>query len=192
MWLHAAVVAMAALVWGVEVAAQSDPWYGRSANQKDFVPAVMPWNSLALDLPKKDWQMVPGRGGILFVAAEKTRNNRPGGAIVLEQRKLALPLADEDINQELAGLEANETLTADPASTAVSHEVKEIDGRKFILVIYTRPGFAGTDTVVQYSFWFGDVKFRVIGVAPTAQLARYQPIFAHVAATFRDNGLARP
>lgn len=185
------VALMIGLLGGVDVLAQGEPWYGRSPRPKDFVAAVMPWNSLALELPK-DWQMVPGRGGILFVAAETTRNKRPGGAIVLEQRKLAFPLSNDDIDDELAELEANETLTADPASSAVSHEVKDIDGRKFILVIHTRPGFAGTDTVVQYSFVFGDLKFRVIGIAPTAQIDRYRPIFAHVAASFRDAGLVRP
>lgn len=148
----------------------------------------MPWNSLALELPK-EWQLVPGRGGILFVASQKTKNNRPGGAIVLEQQKLAFAMANDDIDAEFVENEANETLAADPASTPVSHNALDFDGRRIVLVVYKRPGFTGTDTVVQYTYIFGDVRFRLTGIAPTTTFALYQPIFAHVAATFRDNGL---
>lgn len=182
---------VAVLLCSITAIAQGDQWYGRSLRPKDFVPAVMPWNTLALELPK-DWQLVPGRGAILFTVTEKTKTNRPGGAIIIEQKKLPFALSPEQVNAELADLEAKDVASSDPVSTPVGHELMERDGRRIVFVRYTRPGFAGQDTVVTYNFVHGDVMFRVVGVAPTAQLSRYQPIFAHVAATFRDTGLLTP
>jgi hypothetical protein len=40
--------------------------------------------------------------------------------------------------------------------------------------------------VIQYSVPSGNVMYRLVCIAPTAQLAqRYQAIFAHVAASFK-------
>jgi hypothetical protein len=174
--------------------AQGDPWYRRSTRPKDFVPAKMPWNTIAMELPK-DWQVIPGRRSVLFTISEKTRTGVPGGAIVFEQKSLLFPRAAEDVNAELAALEAAEAQEQDPAGTDFTHALKEIDGTRFLFVTYTRPGSvagAGADSVVQYGFVRGAVIFRIIGIAPATQIARYQPIFAHVAATFRDTGLASP
>jgi hypothetical protein len=56
---------------------------------------------------------------------------------------------------------------------------------QFIVTRYTRPGLSGTDDhVVQYSFPIATTMYRLICIAPAAEVEKYKPLFAHVAASF--------
>ncbi|HZA33491.1 MAG TPA: hypothetical protein VE505_01120 [Vicinamibacterales bacterium] len=56
---------------------------------------------------------------------------------------------------------------------------------QFIVTRYTRPGLSGTDDhVVQYSFPITTTMYRLICIAPAAEVEKYKPLFAHVAASF--------
>ena len=141
--------------------------------------------NLRTGLPK-DWQWAPGYGGILLTAVEKTRNNQPAASIVIEQMRLVVPLTAPEIDAGLAELEANATKIRDPAGQDFQQQVKEVNGTRFVFVTYTRPGLNGRDSVVQYAVPSGNVMYRLVCIAPTAQLAqRYQAICAHVAASFK-------
>ena len=65
--------------------------------------------------------------------------------------------------------------------------MKEVNGQRFILIQYSRPGLNGADRVVQYEFPDGLIMYRLIGVAPAAQFSKYQPTFAHVASSLKIN-----
>lgn len=163
----------------------SDPWFRRSARPKDFAVARLPWNTFSVELPK-DWQVAPGYRGILLSSVENTRNNQPTSSIVIEQMKLEAPLTSEDIDGELAKLEADQARLNDPSGQDFQHHVKEVAGTRFVFVTYSRRGLNGMDSVVQYAIPNGNVLYRLVCIAPTAQLAqRYQAIFAHVAASFK-------
>jgi hypothetical protein len=179
-----AVVPLLVLLSLAATQAQSDPWYQLSARPRDFV-ATRPWNTFTIDLPK-EWQLAPGYGPILLSAVEKTRSNQPAASIVIEHRSLAEPLTAQDVDAGLAGLEANDAKGRDPAGQDFKQEVKEVNGVRFVFLTYSRRGLSGMDTVIQYSVPSGSVMYRLVCIAPTAQLAqRYQAIFAHVAASFK-------
>ena len=64
--------------------------------------------------------------------------------------------------------------------------MKEVNGRRFVFIRYFRPGLAGTDAVVQYAIPNGNVMYRLICIAPSAQLTtKYQATFAHVAQSLK-------
>jgi hypothetical protein len=186
-----------ALLVGLSIAdthAQSqtapDAWFRPSTKPKDFSVAKLPWNSFSIELPK-DWQMVPGYGGILLTAVEKTRNNQAIAAIALEQMLLVEPLAANDIDAVLAGLEEAAARQRDPAGKDFAQQVKEADGRRFVFIQYSRPGLNGLDRVVQYAIPSGRVMYRLICIAPDALLTtKYQAMFAHVARSFKPSGAA--
>lgn len=181
---HTAVVPLLVLLGLSAAQAQSDPWYRLSARPRDFV-AARPWNTFTIELPK-DWQLAPGYGPILLSAVEKTRGNQPAASIVIEHRSLAVPLTAQDVDEGLAGLEAHDAKVRDPAAQDFKQEVKEVNGVRFVFLTYSRRGLSGMDTVIQYSVPSGNVMYRLVCIAPTAQLAqRYQAIFAHVAASFK-------
>ena len=164
-----------------------DAWFRRSPKPNDFSAAKLPWNSFSLELPK-NWQLVPGYGGILLTAVEKTRNNQATAAIALEQMLLVEPLAVNEIDAVLAGLETAAARQRDPAGQDFDQQVKEANGRRFVLIQYSRPGLNGMDRVVQYAIPSGRVMYRLICIAPAAQLTeKYQAMFAHVAQSFKPS-----
>lgn len=165
--------------------AQSDPWFRRSANPKDFAVARLPWNTFSIELPK-DWQVAPGYGGILLLAVERTKNNQSAASVVIEQMRLTVPLTAHDVDDGLAELEANQARVRDPAGQDFQQHVKDVNGQRFVFLTYSRRGLNGMDSVVQYAMPNGNVMYRLVCIAPTAQLAqRYQATFAHVAASFK-------
>lgn len=183
-------IAIACLVFAsvVSAAAQSDPWLKLSPKPKDFVAARLPWSTFTIDLPK-NWLVAPGFGGTLLNVFERGKPNQTAGAIVLEQSRLAVPLTANEIDAGLAELESDLARRRDPGGANFAQQVKEVDGRRFILVTYTRPGLNGTDSVVVYVFPNGGVMYRLICISPgTETLPKYQAVFAHVAASFRIAG----
>jgi hypothetical protein len=167
--------------------AAPDAWFRQSTKPKDFAVAKLPWNTFSIELPK-NWQLVPGYAGILLTAVEKTKNNQPTAAIVLEQMRLVEPLAANDIDDVIAGLEATDARQRDPSGQNFEQQVKEADGQRFVLIQYSRPGLYGEDRVVRYAIPSGRIMYRLICIAPAAQLAaKYQATFAHVAASFKPS-----
>jgi len=165
----------------------ADVWFRRSTKPDDFSAAKLPWNTFSIELPK-NWQLVPGYGGILLTAVEKTRNNQATAAIALEQMLLVEPLAVNDIDAVLAGLETAAARQRDPAGQDFDQQVKEADGRRIVFIQYSRPGLNGLDRVVLYAIPSGRVMYRLICIAPAAQLTTtYQATFAHVARSFKPS-----
>jgi hypothetical protein len=169
---------------GSATSAANDPWLRLSTRPKDFVPAKLPWRLFTVDVPK-GWTFAPGYRELIFSVNDKPKDNLSPASIVLEQMRLAVPLTAAEINDTLAGLEANAARTRDPGGQSFEQQIKTVSGRRLIFVTYTRPGFNGPDRVVLYAFPNGTVMYRLVCIAPAAVLAaRYQGIFAHVAASF--------
>jgi hypothetical protein len=158
-----------------------DPWYGRSPRPRDFEAPKTPLGNFAIELPK-NWQIVPGYAQIILTAAEKTRSDQVGAAIVLEHVQLRSPLP---VTPAVADVELTTIREREPGGQDFSQQIKQGDGRPFIFIQYTRRGHAGPDRVVQYSILAGSVMYRLICVVSAAQFAKYQSIFAHVAASFK-------
>lgn len=158
-----------------------DAWYGRSTKPKDFEAPKRPLGNFVIELPK-NWQVVPGYGNILMTAAEKTKGNQTAAAIVLEHLQLRSALA---ATGPVAEVELTSVREREPGGQNFSQQIKEVDGRQFIFIQYTRPGHTGPDRVVQYSIFAGSVLYRLICIVSDSQLAKYQSTFAHVAASFK-------
>jgi hypothetical protein len=164
--------------------AAPDPWYGRNPKSRDIENPKGPLRKVSIEFPRT-WQIVPGYGEILVAVAEKTRNNQPAAAIVLEQSQLQAAINPNDITDELAQAEVGVMRARLPGVKTFEHQLKQADGFRFIFIQYSKPGMSGTDRVVQYSIPAGTVMYRLICIAPEAQLTKYQSLFAHVAASFK-------
>jgi hypothetical protein len=150
----------------------------------------MPWNTFTIELPK-DWQLVPGHGGILLTAAEKTRKDQPAAVIMLEQMRLQDSVLPKDLSANTLSFEADVTKERDPSGQNFQQEIKQAtDGRRYMFLQYTRPGLYGPDRVTQYSIPAGLILFRVICIAPQAQIDKYKPMCAHVAESFKTTSAA--
>ena len=72
------------------------------------------------------------------------------------------------------------TAPADPPG-----RVLEGDGRRLVIVEFDRTGLKGPERVRQYSFPQSANLYRIVCSAPKNDFAKYEVIFAHVAASFR-------
>lgn len=163
----------------------ADPWFGPSPRPRDFRPAALPWNTFSVDFPN-GWELVRGYGIILVTATERMRGNVPGAAIVLEHNSLVEPLGPQEIDANLAKFELEDVIKVrEPGGQNFRSEAKQVNNRRFVLIQYERPGISGTDRVSVYVMPFGRVMYRLICITPEKELTRYQPICAHVAASFK-------
>ena len=164
--------------------AAADPWYGRIPKTKDFEARLFP-GALTLEVPK-DWQIVPGHAGTMFAAVEKGRKGQPPAAIVLEVTRLPAAF-DPKIASFVATAELADVRESEPDGSAFAQQVKTApDVGPYIFIEYNRPGLVGGDDhVVQYSMFSGRVRYRLICIAPAANLEKYRPTFAHIAASVK-------
>lgn len=161
----------------------TDPWYGRMPKPKDFDPPKVFANTFSIELPK-DWQLVPGHTGTIFLVAEKTKRFQAGAAITLEYMRLQAPF-DPALLKALGPIELDDVRRRELAGQTFTMESKMVDGRALIVIQYDRPGLSNApDHVVQYSFPIGQTMYRLICIAPTSDVEKYRPIFAHAAASF--------
>ena len=109
-------------------------------------------------------------------------------SIVIEMTKLHQPLANEDITDLFSQLEIDSVKARHPLATDVQAKLVEAGGRRLAILTYGRNGMEGPERVRQYSIPYGADLYRVTCFAAAAQFARYEPVFAHVAATFAVTG----
>ena len=161
----------------------SDPWFGRIAKPKDMDPPKTFANTFSIELPK-DWQLVSGHTNTVFLVAEKTKRFLPAAAIVLEYAQLQAAV-DPSLLPAVGQLELADIQKRELSGSRFAQQVKSADGRQVIVIQYDRPGLSGaTDHVVQYSFPVGTTMYHLICIAPTDQIEKYRPLFAHAAASF--------
>jgi hypothetical protein len=124
--------------------------------------------------------MVPGATSPIVSLMQRKRE----ATIVVEQTKLHQPLALDDITDLFGQLEADSIKERQPLASDVQSKLVEAGGRRFVIVNYGRQGVAGAERVRQYSIPAGGDLFRLTCVAAASQFPRYEPVFAHVAASF--------
>lgn len=158
-----------------------DPWFGRQARPKDFSGPMKFAGTFSIELPK-DWQLAPGHTGTIISSVEKKKNTT-GGYITLEYWALQGPF-DPALASAASQVELNEVQKRELSGKGFTSEVKKGNFGPVIVVQYNRPGLKGDDHVVQYSIPVGSTMYRLICIAPLADLDKYRPMFAHVAASF--------
>jgi hypothetical protein len=178
----------------VAASAQSDPWFGKTTKVAfkpcglavkgvsgfSFECPAKDWTSRLLpDTPKTDWRSLPG-GVVLLVLT----HNKSETVVRLEQSALRRALAPEDVTEELANIEVDVIREQQPRAEEFQRRVVAVEGRRVVVVQYRRFGLKALENVRQYSYFVGSVLYRVVCVAPPAQFAQHEPIFAHVAASF--------
>lgn len=163
-----------------------DAWYGRlGAKSKDFDAPKTFSGAFQIELPK-DWQMVPGHTGTVFLVAEKKKGG-PGAAIVLEYMSLQATISPSVLPalgaQLLKDVQAREL-----GGSNFTQQVITKTDRSLILIQYDRPNLTGgKDHVVQYSIPVGTTMYHLICIAPKVDIEKYRSTFAYTAASFTAN-----
>jgi hypothetical protein len=169
------------LVAGLLLSAGLAPQFAWSAvSSKDFQLFRDPAGRFSLEFPK-DWQVNAGVGDVLVTFSQKKNE----AALVVERFHLNLAPTAEKIDELFAQIEEDTLKERQPQAIAVSHRIADGNGRRFIVIDYTRPGLTRPlERARQYSLPIGQDLYRLICSAAAAQFAKYDPLFAHVNDSF--------
>jgi len=187
----AAVGALVLTMAGATVSAQevTGPAPGEFGSAPKLEVQQFDNRQIHFEYPKKDWEIVPrpttavipGATAPIVSVVQRKRE----AAVVVEQTKLHQPLALDDITDLLSQLEADSIRERQPQATDVRAKLVDVGGgRRLVIVTYGRQGVGGAERVRQYSIPAGADLFRLTCVATVGQFARYEAVFAHVAASF--------
>lgn len=138
-----------------------------------------------LEYPEKDWKRVPSVGQSLVGFA---RNDGP--TLYVDH----VGLVTEFTQAELAGLPALELSTLkdqQPKATGFKTEGLPSKAGHGVLIRYSREG-VGPETVIQFSIAVGLELFRINGVIPDKQVAKYEPIVMYMIQSFKAPASGSP
>lgn len=172
---------MAALGVGTPLAAQPDPWFAKAApNVLKVRPYADPSKRFTIDYPAKDWTPYPG--GVLSLV---TFHQKKGQASVVVERQTLPSFAEQRfVNDTFIGLRAEEVRSADPQSSAIEQRTIESGEFKIAVLVYSRPGATGPESLRTYHMLRGRHLYRIVCRAVQGQLPAFDAIFAHMAASF--------
>jgi len=156
----------------------ADPWYGRAAKLQ-FQP-VKSADGFQVEWPKKDWMLMPAAGSLSLVVVSK----KGDALVVVERTALNQPLEPADITDLFAQLESDAIKERQPSAAELQSKVIDSGEQRLVAVQYSRPGMTGPERVRQYSLPVGKQLFRLTCVSAAGRFAAYEPVFAHMAATF--------
>ena len=156
-----------------------DIWIAK-APKGNFQPLKDPNGLFTMEIPRRDWSIVPGAG----VVVASVVNKKGDAAIVVEQAALKQALAPDDITDLFADLERELIVERQPKAADFQTRVLEDGGRKLVAVQFVRPGMTGMERVRQFSIPAGRRLYRVSCVASLGSYAANEIWFAHAVATF--------
>jgi hypothetical protein len=136
-----------------------------------------PGGRFELQYPEKDWKRLPAGGSSLAVFA---RNDGP--TLFVDHIKLV----DALTAPEIAGMPAVELSTLkeqQPKAKDFKSDMLDSKAGRGVLIRYSRDN-NGPETVVQYSIAVGLELFRINGVIPDKQLAKYEPVVMYMIQSF--------
>jgi hypothetical protein len=176
---YAGAAGLGALLIGqTSAAAQSDPWLTKS-QKLQMRPLHDTLGRVRLDYPHKDWLVTPGGGDALLTLTEK----RAEAAVFLEAVRMTSPLAPEEITDLFAKIEVETIQERDPRAASFTSRLLDVDGRRIVVIEYSRQGLLGPERVRQYSYPAGTALYRLICSASVAKQPKYASIFSHMAAS---------
>ncbi len=156
----------------------TDPWFAKTTRTQ-FQVVKLSDAGFQVEWPKKDWLLLPSAGPFALVLATK----KGDAMVAVERTSLRQPLQPSDITDLFAQLESD-TIKEREKPVDLQARVIEAGDRRLAAVQYQRSGPQGTERVRQYSVPAGKRLYRLICVSSASQFLTYDPVFAHMAATF--------
>ena len=173
-----AVLAIAAGAW--PAAAQApDPALAKSPALKT-VPLKIPSHGVTMDMPARDWSTVPGG----LVALVTLLQKKAEASLTLEYELKPLATEPDMIDETFVEVSTVFVTSQSPGATGITARVVKAASQPIVVMDFTRPGLVGTERVRQYVIPMQRHLYRLVCRAGAAEFAKYEPVFAHVAASF--------
>jgi hypothetical protein len=158
-----------------------DPWLRKATPQVlKTRPYDDPGKRFTIEYPAKDWQPYPG--GVESLVAFHQKKGL--ASVIIERRTLPGVMEQRFVTDPFISLRADEIRGADPASSPVEQRVITDGEFRIAVLVYSRPGVQGSDSMRVYHMLRGRHIYRVICRAAQGQIGAFEAVFAHMAATF--------
>jgi hypothetical protein len=172
---------VAVLGFGAAAGAQPDPWFAKAAPAAlKMRPYQDPSKRFTIDYPQKDWTPYPGGVQSLVVFHQK----KGLASVIIERQTLPSVAEQRFVNDTFIGLRAEEVRSADPQSSAIEQRTITDGEFKIAVLVYSRPGAAGPESLRTYHMLRGRHLYRIVCRAVQGQMPAFEPTFAHMAASF--------
>ncbi len=157
----------------------TDAWLTKTTKVQ-FQTVKPPDAGVQIDVPKKDWMVLPSGGAMILTLA-----TRKGDAVVaVEKSTLRQALEADDITDLFAQIETDAIKERQPKAADFQSKVIDAGDRRLVAVQYVRPGVLGTEKVRQYSMPMGKQLYRITCISAAGQFAGLDTVFSHMAASF--------
>src|SRR5262249_1881689 len=114
-----------------------------------------------------------------------------GGTLVVEQSRLTESLTPAEV-EALPDIEVERLKQQQPKAKDFVGKILEGKGGRGSMVQYSRVGLGGKlERVLVYSLPVGRDLYRLVGIVPDAQLAKYEGVVRHMIVSFKP-GSAPP
>jgi len=147
-------------------------------------PASTP--KFSIDLPEKDWRLLPGGVQVLGCVAHKD----DAAVLLVEHELLQIALTSDEIDGNFADLELAELKERASTGSAFAGQIAQVGRRRMVMVDYERRGSGGGEHVRVYVVLQGRHLYRLVCVAPSAQFTRFAPVFQAMCGSFTTLGTA--
>ena len=176
-----ALAGVAACLWigvlSAGVAAGQFKWLVGGDKNVKYKTFKDPAARFELEYPAKDWKLLPSGGSSLAVFA---RNDGP--TLFINYVKMVDRLTAGEIDA-MPDIEVSRLKEQQPKANAFKSEMLDSKAGRGVLIRYARGG-GEPETAVQYSIPVGLDLYRLNGVIPDKQLAKYKPIVMHMIQSF--------
>jgi len=176
--LFPALAAVLLCTCSTELSAKQFKWMVGGDKNIKYLPFRDPAGLFELEYPEKDWKRLPSVGQSLVGFS---RNDGP--TLFVDHVRLT----EGFTAAEIAGLPTVELATlkdAQPKAKDFTSEMLYSKAGRGVLIKYSREG-AVPETVIQFSIVVGLELFRINGVIPDKQVAKYEPIVMYMIQSFK-------
>jgi hypothetical protein len=156
-----------------------DPWLAKTTKVQ-FQMVKAPDAPVQIDVPKKDWIVLPSAGAMVLTLA----THKGDAVVVIEKSALRQALEADDITDLFAQIETDAIKERQPKAAEFQSKVLDSGVRRLVAVQYVRPGVLGTEKIRQYSIPIGKQLYRITCISAVGQFASLDPVFSDMAASF--------
>jgi hypothetical protein len=156
-----------------------DPWLVKSDTLKVRVYSD-PGKRFIIEYPAKDWTAYPG--GISSLVSFHQKKGL--ASVIVELETLDVVAEQRFVNDLFLSLRAEDIHKAEPQASAIEQRVIDAGEFRIAVLVYSRPGVAGQDSLRVYHMLRGRILYRIVCRAAQGQMPAFDAIFAHFAASF--------
>jgi hypothetical protein len=159
------------------------------AQRPNYLLFTDPQKRYSVEFPKDwQWMMVSGSGEPLVTFVQP----RKEAAVVVERYRMRVSLGRDQITDTFEKIETDLLKENQPRASDVASKTVTQNGRRLILIDYTRPGIDTRERVRQYSYPVGQDLYRITCMAVSTEFSRYESTCETVASSLKSSSELGP